>query len=1059
MRLLYATAAACAPLLFAAGAQAQVVINTTRTTPIQTSNANNGAAADVQIASGGQINLSSGTSVTIDSNNTFTLSTGGSITFINAANGATGVLVNGGVTTTININDRIVIGDSLGTYPNPDDDLDPDGPWATGSGRYGVRLAGPVTGNLLLNRSGLIQVEGNDSFGISIDDGLTGDFRSQAEIRTLGDRTVAVRMAGLLDGDAYIGGTIDATGEGASAVRLEGDVSGRLIFQGDLTATGFRYRSRPTDALIEDIDADDRLLGGPTVLIAGDVSGGVLFDVLPTENNANSTDDDGDGITDSEETSSRVSTFGSAPAILVGSATQDITLGAVGTGDLNYGFINRGTVSAQGILDGVDAQAVRFGQEGGGAVTIAGGVLNSGPVSVLAYDADAVAFRFGDGVTTPRFTNSGFVTAASASDAGGAVTTVLFEAGADVAEFTNRGTLLATSGGGTADVTVVRDLSGTVSSFTNMGVIEANLTRNADGDPVTGTVAAIDLRANTTGVVFLQDADPSDPPVSDSNPDSDGDGVPDASEPSIVGDVLLGSGADVLDVRNGTIMGAIDFGAGADSLTITGGATVSGRLIDADGQLSLDVQDGTLDGRQTSTLNVTDLSVGGEGRLIFTLDGATGQAGGYSVSGTANLQDGAELGVRFNSLIDGPTRFTVIDAATLNLGAVDFGGTEANSPYLFRVDASANAAAGEVYVDVRRRTAEEAGFIASEGGLYDAFYEALDRDEAVLNAFISQNDRDGFINLYEQMLPEHSGGPLLSLAGGVDAVTRALVGRNASAAPGETSAWLQEITFYADKDRDASSYGFRSEGFGVAGGVEMGTDYGGLGVSLAFTSSDLEDPESEAEEVVSASLIELGVYWRAQGQYWTTWARAAGGYATFDSTRRLVGSGLNLTNTSSWNGWTVALAGGASYERNFGRFSVRPEIYAEYFSLSEDAHVESGGGDAFDLELDEREGHLFSATAAMNVSMNMGERSWLRPELRFGWRQNISVDPGSTVGRFVSGGPDFTLTPDTIEGGGPILGFRLNVGNELGMLSVSADAEMIDDYIRYSLLLRASFRF
>ena len=44
-------------------------------------------------------------------------------------------------------------------------------------------------------------------------------------------------------------------------------------------------------------------------------------------------------------------------------------------------------------------------------------------------------------------------------------------------------------------------------------------------------------------------------------------------------------------------------------------------------------------------------------------------------------------------------------------------------------------------------------------------------------------------------------------------------------------------------------------------------------------------------------------------------------------------------------------------------------------------------------------------------------------------------------------------------GGGPILGFRLNVGNELGMLSLTGDAEMLEDYVRYSLLLRASFRF
>ena len=212
-------------------------------------------------------------------------------------------------------------------------------------------------------------------------------------------------------------------------------------------------------------------------------------------------------------------------------------------------------------------------------------------------------------------------------------------------------------------------------------------------------------------------------------------------------------------------------------------------------------------------------------------------------------------------------------------------------------------------------------------------------------------------------------------------------------------------------------------------------------------------------EVLSASLLELGLYWRAQGQYWTTWARAAAGYATFDSERRFVGSGLNLSNESDWSGITLAAAGGVSYERNYGRFSIRPEAYAEFFSLSEDGHVETGGGDGFDLEIDDRNGHLFSATAAVNVGLAMGENSWLRPELRVGWRQNLSVDPGETIARFRSGGPDFTLDGGSIEGGGPILGLRLNVGNELGMLTISADAEMIEDYIRYMLFLRASFRF
>jgi hypothetical protein len=237
------------------------------------------------------------------------------------------------------------------------------------------------------------------------------------------------------------------------------------------------------------------------------------------------------------------------------------------------------------------------------------------------------------------------------------------------------------------------------------------------------------------------------------------------------------------------------------------------------------------------------------------------------------------------------------------------------------------------------------------------------------NLFLSQTTRDGFIDAYEQMLPDHSGGPLMSLSAGVDAVTRALTGRNASAAPGETSAWLQEINFYADKDK-TDSYGFRSEGFGVAGGVEKGSSLGAFGVTAAFTSSDIKDPEAEAEEVLSANLLELGLYWRAQGQYWTTWARAAGGYASFSADRSLVAGGVYLNNTSDWHGWTAAAAGGASYERNYGRLNVRPEIYAEYFRLSEDARSETGGGDGFDLDIDGRDSHIFSAVAAMSTSSN-----------------------------------------------------------------------------------------
>jgi len=1061
MRILLATAVAIAPLVAASGAMAEVVISTARTAPIATSNATGSGPDDIRIASGGAINVISGVAATIDTGRNLTIDTGGAINMNPAADGATGVLVNPGITSNLLINGSISVNDTIGEYPDTDADGDIDGPWATGTGRYGIRYAAgaPVTGNLTIGSSGLINVDGNNSYGISIESGLVGRLQTQGTIRTFGDNSIGVRTLGLITGPVNLLGTITARGPNSSAVSIGGDVNGRLTVQGDISASGYRYTARGNDIFESRLDVEDKLQGGAAVVIAGNVAGGVVIDRPPTDTDPANLDEDGDGIPDSTESSATINSFGEAPAISVGSATRSITLGVAGTGDNAFGFINRGTINGQGVYSGVASNAIVFGGNPGQTVTISGGIRNEGTVAALALGANATAVRVGAGTTALRIFNSGAITGAVSSEiASSSATAIRIDAGATVNSFTNNGSILASAGGGVATVTALLDLSGTLTSITNSRSLQAALNANDRGDPLTGSTTAIDVSANTTGVTLIQTGVAA--AATSANPDTDGDGVPDSDEPFIAGAIKLGSGADTVDIRNGLVLGDLAFGAGADRLLISGGGVVRGAVSDSDGALTINVTNGTLDARQTTRTNITTLNVGADGDLIITLDPASSTAGGFNVSGTATLATGAGLGVRFASLLTAPGRFVLIDATTLNFGTIDLKSIEANSPYLYVVQAGANVPAGDVFVDVRQRTASEARLIASEAAFYGAFYSSISDPDAVTirSAFLAQTGREDFINLYEQLLPDHSGGPLLSLSSGVDAVTRALTGRNASAAPGETSAWVQEINFYADKDK-TDTYGFRSEGFGVAGGVERGSGLGNVGISAAFTSSDLQDPEAEAEEVLSANLLELGLYWRAQGQYWTTWARAAGGYATFNSERRFVGAGLNLSNESSWNGFTVAAAGGASYERSFGRFSLRPEVYAEYFSLSEDAHTETGGGDGFDLSIDDRNGHLFSATAAINIGMGMGENSWLRPELRVGWRQNISVDPGETIARFRSGGPDFTLDGGSIEGGGPIVGFRLNIGNELGMLSINADAEMIEDYVRYMLFLRASFRF
>ena len=1099
MRILLATAVAIAPLMVAAGAQAQTtsetVISTARTTPITTSNATGTAADNIRISSGGSVSVTSGAAVTVDSSNSLDMDNGSSISMAKAADGSVGVLAQGGTTGAITIGGTVSLTDDIDEYTDTDKDGDPDGPFASGQNRYGVRVIGssPKTGDILVESSGSILVEGNNSYGLSLEAPLVGKLTSFGTITVTGNDTRGISISGPVTGDVNILGSVSARGENAVGIAVDGDVDGRLNFQGTVTATGYRYTTRPankptsgtvpTETLfLENLDADDLLQGGPAVSITANASKGVLFDAAPSYGSAGiegdddgdsvkngdedddgdgvknreDPDRDGDGLPDANETAAKITSYGGAPAVVIGSTANTVNLGVAGAGSNAYGFVNRGEIFGIGVYDDVASTGLQFGVAGGQAVTIEGGVRNEGSVAVLANNADATAIRFAQGASTPTLINTGTISAAAATDAADQITAIRIESGANVASINNDGTISATTGGGTGNTTAIADLSGSLTSITNTRSIQANVSPNDAGDPITGKATAIDVSANTSGFTYTQKGIAGTATTSD--PDTDGDGVPNSREPTTYGDIKLGSGADLLDIQNGVVQGDISFGAGADRLSISGGAIVRGAISNTDGLLDIDISKGTLDARQSGVTTISNLNIGADGDLIVTLDPAAGGNSGFKVDGTANLAAGAGLGVRFNSLLQDPTRFTIIDANTLNVGAIDADAVQANSPYAFVVKAGADIAAGEVYVDARRRTAEEAGMIDVEAAAYDSIYAALDKNEAIRNAVLGQTGRDDFFNLYEQMLPDHSGGPLLSLASGVDAVTRALTGRNASATPGETSAWVQEINFYADKDK-TDSYGFRSEGFGLAGGVERGTTMGAVGLSVAFTSSDLEDPEAAAEEVLSANLLELGLYWRAQGQYWTTWARAAGGYASFNATRKLVADGLNLKNESDWHGFTLAAAGGASYERHFGRLNIRPEIYGEYFSLSEDARTEKGGGDGFDLEIDERDGHMFSGIAAVNIGYGFGKDGWIRPELRAGWRQNFSVDAGSTIARFASGGDAFTLDPASIEGGGPILGFRLNVGNELGLLSITGDAELLEDYVRYTLLLRASFKF
>lgn len=990
--------AALLPLLAAASARAETKITTAVTAPIATGTAANGQPDDVTVDAGGSIKPTApGAAITLNSNNV--VKNAGTIGFNNLDN-ATAILAQGGRSgSVVNTGTISLLEDYTPTDSDNDGDL--DGPLAKGTGRFGIRVtgAGDFTGDVRSD-SGSITVEGADSAGVLVESRLAGNLVNGGVVAVTGDRALGV-AASAVTGDVRVTGAVSVQGEGATAIRL-GEVGGGVRLQSSITATGYRYTDRLADAARGKLDADDLKQGGAAVRITGSVGKGVLLDRPPTDSNPNDADEDKDGVPDAQEGAANLTVYGSAPALDIGGA-QAITLGAIGTGADAYGLVIRGQVSGQGVNDGVGATALRIGQAGGGATTVVGGISNQGGALVAqAYGADVAAN-------------------------GGAATAVLVNAGASVPSLRNSGTIQATLTGGAQDARAVVDASGSLALVENTGAIIAVSTPKA-GSTNRGQAIALDLRANATGATVRQTKATA------------------TSAPAITGDVLFGSGDDRLELSGGSLNGAMAFGAGADAFVIDGGAAASGRLTDSDGRLAIDLRDGRLAVSNAEAVSLTSLSVGAKGVLAVTIDPKASTATRFEVAGAAILANGAQVDLNLASLQRGTKSYQLIHAASLSSAATP---TLAGAPFLYAASLRSDAAAGSLYVDLRPKTAAELGLNRSGAQAYDAVFGALDKNGALEAAFLSQKTQAGFAGLYDQMLPDHSGGALASAHAISGAISQAVSQPTSREDRGGSGVWAQEIMFRIEHDRD-QALGYRSQGFGLALGAETAGENNALGVNGSFVTTDYKDRGAAAGEQVSMNFAEVGGYWRFVAGGLQADARGGAGYVRFDSDRKLRADQLSLSTSGKWDGWLADAHAGVSYQADFGWAYARPQLSLDYLHLNEGGYQERGGGAGFDLKVDSRTGDLATGEASLALGARFGEQSWWGPELTAGWRAKLAGDAGRTTARF-TGGDAFTLDPERATAGGAVLRLAIRGEAEQVLYSFGGGATLDDGYREYDI--------
>lgn len=1066
-------------VLLSAQAAAQTTIDTDQDTPIVTSTAGpNDTPDDVTIGVDVNITPPNGTAITIDSDNTVV--SNGNITIENADN-AVGVDLQGGNTGgfTLAGGSLQIVEDYTPQDTNGNRIADED--FAQGTGRTGILISGasPFAGNISVENSARVIVEGKDSYGIRIENaaGLNGDINLQGLMNILGENSRAVSLEGNLNGNFVNAGDISVRGEGSSAIVSSGDITGQLNNSGMISNSAYRITNRQPFGIRNRVVDDGLEQAGSAIQVNGNIANGIFLEEIITR------DDNGNVIAAESRTSS-VAQQGSAPAILIDGQGTPIAIGIVASitdpndDDFNaeeqYAFVNQGTLIASGVYNDINATAFEVRD-----ATLVNGINNTNSLSASTFrsgmsgaqDTDTVGSTglarvivLGSGAIADEINNSGLIIA-NVTEAIDEIyadrTNILdardlqavaidIEANASLARIVNTNSITAVLTGRSGEAVAIRDASGTLTFIENSGSISAlGTTSDSRGEESTNfNLIALDLSANTTGITLNQIA-PVDPdPTDNITP----------ARPVISGNIFLGSGDDNVTIQAGIVSGDLTFGDGADSLSLSGGSSYTGSLSDSDGLLTIAVSDGsTLSNTEASVINATEASFDATSVFRPTLDGATGDASTLNTTGDITFADGATISPILNNVIStASTTFTVLDAGgTLALGGNLGSLSGLETPFLYDAEFGLDPNdSNALVITLTLRDTSVLGLDAAQTASFGSAFEAFQSNTALGNAFVNITDGDEFNRAFNQLLPEFAAASRQFVVANVDGAAGAVGthldnARKSQDKPG--GVWLQEFAYFADRDLAGLSEQYRGHGFGVTGGLD--TAFGPfhtVGLNLGFASTEIEDVVG-VDDPLDVLTFQVGSYAGFSAGNFGLDLYGGVGFNDFESTRNVQVGSFSESARGDWKGTHYNASLRAGYDLALGKkFWARPAISLDYLRLSENAYTESGPtGVALDVE--DRTSELGGATAMLNFGANFeGRRTWLRPSVRVGYRNDFINDGVVTNYRFVGLNTSSMIVGEEFPSTGLLLGLSLAAGSQYSSFGLDLDTDIRDGFIRHT---------
>lgn len=1088
--------------------QAQVSVTEDTSDQIRTSTAaDDGTADDVTVDGSATVTVdAAGSGIVVDSDNDLVLN---GVVRSDDIDNVTGVELEGGADRSYTQSGSIQLVEDFAAE-NTDDDPFTDTPFAEGEGRTGILISGasPFEGNIELDSTSLVAVEGNDSFGINLANtplmtqGLTGNLSTNGQISVVGDRSVGVNLGSNITGDVTNQGSVTARGEDSQAYAIAGDIQGGFNSSGSLSSSAYRFTSRfgfgsdLSDRGREDLTAEDLLQSGSALSVSGNVSEGIFL----SRRFEPSLDADGNAILDSNGDplfalvgQSSVTQLGSAPAVLIDGGGTPIAVGIVAEitnpsdadfdADLQYGFVNQGSVSASGVFDDMDATAVSVAN-----VTFANGINNQGTLTAETYRApnvttlsngDGIArvLVLGDQAIADEINNSGVILATvnEASDEiyfdreniipPRALTAIGVDigVGASVTDLVNSGSISALLVGRDGTAVAIRDASGTVRTLDNTGSIFAvgRTSDTLDQEDTAFDVIAIDFSASTQDIDITQSQ----------NPDS-------TAAPLIIGDILLGSGDDTLTASAGIISGDVDFGGGNDTLALSGGTVFAGAVTNTT-LLDLSVtDDSSLALTTDDDINVSQALIDSTSVYRPTINGATGQATTLISTGNITFEDGATINPLLESIIGTNTlSYTLASAGNLTIGDLASLGT-GESPFLYSTtlslsdpntlvvtldlrDPNVSVANGGLGLDAVQAAAF--GTIVNGQLQNGPVLDALASVSSLGNAFSNITEASDFYAAYNQVLPEFSGASKQFLLANVDGAVGS-VGSHLDTtrrSPEKTGgAWLQEFFYFADRELAGLSEQYRGEGFGFSAGLDTAVGpFHAVGVNVGFASTEVEDVVG-IDDPLNVRTYQAGAYAGYQSGNFNFDVYGGGGISELDQNRRVTVGDFTGTASGEWEAAHANASFRAGYEFDISeKFWARPSLSVDYLYLNEYGHTETGT-EGVRLRVDGRRSETAAATAKFDVGAAFqGKRTWIRPSIRVGYRNEFMSDPTETMFRFQgltdTNGDMFdselaTLRAFAFPEESILLGFTVAAGSEYSSIGFDFDSDIRDGFIRHT---------